>query len=73
MLKKFYKLRTEVRPTTPFSATLKEKLYVKVVGKDEIFLFDTDTIINIIKPRPSRNLLAKLVNISKNQQYISTI
>ncbi len=42
-------------------------------GKDEMFLFDTDTITNIVKPRPSQNLLAKLAHISKDQQYISTI
>ncbi|MCF6250821.1 MAG: type II toxin-antitoxin system VapC family toxin [Methylococcaceae bacterium] len=38
-----------------------------------MFLFDTDTITNIVKPRPSQNLLAKLANVSKNQQYVSTI
>ncbi len=38
-----------------------------------MFLFDTDTITNIVKPRPSQNLLEKLENVSKNQQYISTI
>ena len=38
-----------------------------------MFLFDTDTITNIVKPRPSQNLLAKLANISKDQQYISEI
>ena len=38
-----------------------------------MFLFDTDTITNIVKPRPSQNLLAKLANVSKGQQYISTI
>ena len=42
-------------------------------GKDEIFLFDTDTITNIVKPRPSQDLLAKLAQISKDQQYISSI
>ncbi len=46
---------------------------MKVVGKVEMFLFDTDTITNIVKPRPSQNLLAKLANVSKDQQYISTI
>ena len=35
-----------------------------------MFLFDTDTITNILKPRPSQKLLAK---VSKDQQYISTI
>jgi len=38
-----------------------------------MFLFDTDTITNIVKPRPSQNLLAKLANLSKDQQYISSI
>jgi len=38
-----------------------------------MFLFDTDTITNIVKPRPSQNLLAKLATVSKDQQYISTI
>ncbi|NOQ80636.1 MAG: PIN domain-containing protein [Gammaproteobacteria bacterium] len=38
-----------------------------------MFLFDTDTITNIVKPRPSQNLLKKLANISINQQFISTI
>lgn len=38
-----------------------------------MFLFDTDTITNIVRPRPSQNLLAKLANVSKDEQYISTI
>ncbi len=38
-----------------------------------MFLFDTDTISNIVKPRPSLNLLQRLRKISKSQQYISTI
>ena len=38
-----------------------------------MFLFDTDTITNIVKPRPSQNLLKKLDKLSKNQQYISTV
>ncbi len=38
-----------------------------------MFLFDTDTITNIVKPRPSLNLLQRLEKISKNQQYVSTI
>ena len=38
-----------------------------------MFLFDTDTISNIVKPHPSPNLLHRLKEISKNQQYISTI
>lgn len=38
-----------------------------------MFLFDTDTITNIVKPRPSHNLLKKLDTLSKNEQYISTV
>ena len=38
-----------------------------------MFLFDTDTIANIVKSRPSTNLLKRLEKTSKNQQYISTI
>ena len=38
-----------------------------------MFLFDTDTITNIVKSSPSLNLLKRLAKISKNQQYISTI
>ena len=38
-----------------------------------MFLFDTDIITNIVKPRPSQNLLKILDKLSKNQQYISTI
>jgi len=38
-----------------------------------MFLFDTDTITNILKPRPSLNLLAKLNPIQKKQQFISTV
>jgi tRNA(fMet)-specific endonuclease VapC len=38
-----------------------------------MFLFDTDTITNIVKPRPSPKLLEKLINLPKDQQYTSTI
>jgi len=38
-----------------------------------MFLFDTDTITNILKPRPSPNLLSKLEKIPQKQQFISTI
>ena len=38
-----------------------------------MFLFDTDIITNIVKPRPSLNLLEKLDQLSKNQQHISTV
>ena len=38
-----------------------------------MFLFDTDVITNIVKPRPSQKLVEKLDKLSKNQQYISTV
>jgi len=38
-----------------------------------MFHFDTDTITNIVKPRPSEKLLKRLEKIPKNQQYVSTI
>ncbi len=38
-----------------------------------MFLFDTDTITNIVKPQPSLKLLQRLEKISKNQQFVSTI
>jgi tRNA(fMet)-specific endonuclease VapC len=47
--------------------------YAQKVEKDEMFLFDTDTITNILKPRPSENLLSRLKLIQKRQQFISTI
>ena len=38
-----------------------------------MYLFDTDTITNIVKPRPSLNLLQRLGKTSKKQQHVSTI
>ncbi len=38
-----------------------------------MYLFDTDTISNIVKPQPSLALLHRLAKIPKNQQYLSTI
>lgn len=38
-----------------------------------MFLFDTDTITNILKPRPSLNLLAKLKPLQRQQQFISSV
>ena len=38
-----------------------------------MYLFDTDVISNLFKPKPSRNLLAKLRTVSQQDQYISTI
>ena len=49
------------------------KHYVQMVEKGEMFLFDTDTLTNIVKPRPSPNLIQRLEKISKTQQFVSTI
>ncbi len=38
-----------------------------------MYLFDTDTITNIVKPQPSPTLLQRLGKTTKTQQYISTI
>ncbi|MCW5212820.1 type II toxin-antitoxin system VapC family toxin [Desulfobulbus sp. TB] len=38
-----------------------------------MFLFDTDVITNVLKKRPSKILLKKLIGLSKTKQYISTI
>jgi tRNA(fMet)-specific endonuclease VapC len=38
-----------------------------------MFLFDTDTITNIVKPRPSPRLLERLAKVDASQQFISTI
>ncbi len=38
-----------------------------------MFLFDTDTITNIFKKKPSEKLLQKLKKVKKNEQFISTI
>jgi predicted nucleic acid-binding protein len=38
-----------------------------------MFLFDTDTITNIVKPSPSKGLLSRLEMLSVDQQYVSTI
>ena len=38
-----------------------------------MFLFDTDVLTNIVKPRPSASLLQKLTGINQQQQYVSTI
>ena len=37
------------------------------------YLFDTDVISSIFKPRPSERLLAKLDGLEQRQQFISTI
>ena len=38
-----------------------------------MFLFDTDTITNILKPKPCSFLLQRLGQLPRDQQYISTI
>lgn len=38
-----------------------------------MFLFDTDVITNILKPRPVKSLLERLSRIAPQDQYISTI
>jgi tRNA(fMet)-specific endonuclease VapC len=38
-----------------------------------MYLFDTDILTNIVKPRPSPKLLDKLSGLKQDQQYISTI
>lgn len=46
---------------------------MRLAEKGAMFLFDTDTISNIVKPSPSINLLQRLEKTSRSQQYISTI
>jgi tRNA(fMet)-specific endonuclease VapC len=38
-----------------------------------MFLFDTDTISNLLKPMPSVHLIGKLQPLAANEQFISTI
>lgn len=38
-----------------------------------MYLFDTDIITNILKPRPNKNLIEKLITISQNEQFISAV
>lgn len=38
-----------------------------------MYLFDTDILTNIVKPRPSPNLLARLQTIPQEHQFVSTI
>lgn len=38
-----------------------------------MFLFDTDIITNVFKKRPSKNLLKRLADVPRNEQFISTI
>ena len=38
-----------------------------------MYLFDTDAITNILKPRPNEVLLQKLSRLTQREQYISTI
>jgi len=38
-----------------------------------MYLFDTDIITNILKKRPSQNLVMRLQNCDKSCQFISVI
>lgn len=38
-----------------------------------MYLFDTDILTNIIKPRPSKNLLERLQTVPQEQQFVSSI
>mgnify|MGYP001321794184 CR=1 FL=1 len=38
-----------------------------------MYLFDTDILTNIVKPRPSPSLLTRLQHTPQEQQFISTI
>jgi len=38
-----------------------------------MYLFDTDVITNILKPRPSKQLIERLSLVSQKDQFISTI
>ena len=38
-----------------------------------MYLFDTDVITNILKPRPNAFLIDKLGSVKQSEQYISTI
>ena len=40
---------------------------------EERYLFDTDTVTNVLKPRPSRKLLGRLRGIPKKRQFISSV
>jgi len=39
----------------------------------EMYLFDTDSISNLLKKTPSKKFIEKICNLDKNDQYISTI
>jgi len=38
-----------------------------------MYLFDTDIITNIFKKQPTPGLLARLADLPRNQQHISTV
>ena len=38
-----------------------------------MYLFDTDTITNILKKNPSKKLIDKISGINRKDQFISTI
>jgi tRNA(fMet)-specific endonuclease VapC len=39
----------------------------------EMYLFDTDVITNVLKPKPSQRLIDKLSTVAQRDQFISTI
>lgn len=43
------------------------------LGKAAMYLFDTDIITNIFKKQPAPGLLARLADIPRSQQHISTV
>ena len=45
----------------------------KVVGAAGMYLFDTDVLTNILKPRPAAQLLERLSHISPKDQFVSVI
>jgi tRNA(fMet)-specific endonuclease VapC len=47
-------------------------LHVRKI-KEEMYLFDTDAITNILKKRPSRKLIKNIGSVSKKEGNISTI
>ena len=41
--------------------------------REEMYLFDTDTITNILKKNPSKKLIDKISGINREDQFISAI
>ena len=38
-----------------------------------MYLFDTDVITNVLKPRPAEQLIERLTHVSQKDQFISTV